>query len=692
VLAASSTDTTVTLTWTAATDDVGVTGYNVYAANGDLVDTTNALTSTIRSLTPATLYTFTVKAKDAAGNLSTGISVTISTTLSGQMVPVIDYLKIQYYLPGSQITFNNNVVKVNGTALNIAGLATDSYGLPYALPADIIVAMTAIGYLKVGSSGSLVTALHQGLNSLGYNCPQNSSVYDTTTQSAVKLFQELTGLYVDGVAGPDTRTMLSTVISQKNSGWLSRGMISGDVSILQNDLYTLGYYLYDADERFGELTHNAVCSFQNLRFPTKDGIVKPEVRTALNTALSANEGSLSVAGTTANSVTLNVTKGVRKKIRVMKNGTPALPDYDIKDQEASAGSVTIDRLDSNQLYEFRLVRRNGIQEDSVPGGTQGTGYVYNPQDFGMDNANYKPSISVSSNNDIAFNDRGVTWHYISENEYTTCKNLIDYLNAEVGGLTNEEISLAAGNHLNGNNINLSVDELSLLYSYDPWGVKVYLTYKNDEELTKGVFKSLYGRDTKYYSWLDGSWQETDNWTSSGYSEADAALTCQPIPGNLVTLVTVGLAAATVYILGAELALFVEGVSLFGFRNALTMYTNNALQSAVNYQKGLYEPGGRVATVEELIAMMNQRPNVTAQFAKGDALSYLQAQEAEASHLMMENGVSNILIRQDVATRRTVFHEWLHRYLQLRNGGNMRPGEDDMIETFLNRFVNTLKLQ
>ncbi len=256
-----------------------------------------------------------------------------------------------------------------------------------------------------------------------------------------------------------------------------------------------------------------------------------------------------------------------------------------------------------------------------------------------------------------------------------------------------DMQILGPRHLKGNeNLNLIAEQIALLFSYDPWGAKIYLTYKENEELTKNVFQILYNKEPKHYSLIDGSWTETDNWTSSdSYSEADVYLTCTQAPLNLVQLVTAGLVAATVYILGAEVALFIEGVSLFGFRNAIVMYTNNALQSAVNYQKGLYETGGRVATVEELIAMMNQRPDVTAQFAKGDALSYLQAQEAEASHLMVENGISSILIRQDVATRRTVFHEWLHRYLQLRNGGNI-PGEDEMIESFLNRFANTLKLQ
>lgn len=78
-LAASGTTSSSTnLTWTASTDNVGVTGYNVY--NGaTLVTTVTGLTYTVTGLTASTAYVFTVKAKDAAGNLS-AVSNTANVT------------------------------------------------------------------------------------------------------------------------------------------------------------------------------------------------------------------------------------------------------------------------------------------------------------------------------------------------------------------------------------------------------------------------------------------------------------------------------------------------------------------------------------------------------------------------------------------------------------------------------------
>ncbi|MGC0416431.1 glycosyl hydrolase family 18 protein [Embleya sp. AB8] len=65
------TSSTVSLAWTASTDNVGVAAYDVYR-NGTLAKTVAAGTTaaTIDALSPVTTYTFTVKARDAADNAS----------------------------------------------------------------------------------------------------------------------------------------------------------------------------------------------------------------------------------------------------------------------------------------------------------------------------------------------------------------------------------------------------------------------------------------------------------------------------------------------------------------------------------------------------------------------------------------------------------------------------------------------
>ncbi|MFF5209668.1 YbhB/YbcL family Raf kinase inhibitor-like protein [Streptosporangium sp. NPDC000396] len=61
--------TSVTLAWNASTDNIGVTGYNVYR-DGTKFATVPDLTATADGLTPNTAYSFTVEAFDANGNTS----------------------------------------------------------------------------------------------------------------------------------------------------------------------------------------------------------------------------------------------------------------------------------------------------------------------------------------------------------------------------------------------------------------------------------------------------------------------------------------------------------------------------------------------------------------------------------------------------------------------------------------------
>ncbi|WP_276877839.1 reprolysin-like metallopeptidase [Chryseobacterium joostei] len=82
-LAASGTTSTSTnLSWSGATDNVGVTGYDVYQGIS-LIGSTASTSYTATGLTPSTTYSFSVKAKDAAGNASSSSNTVSVTTLAG---------------------------------------------------------------------------------------------------------------------------------------------------------------------------------------------------------------------------------------------------------------------------------------------------------------------------------------------------------------------------------------------------------------------------------------------------------------------------------------------------------------------------------------------------------------------------------------------------------------------------------
>ncbi|WP_223596497.1 fibronectin type III domain-containing protein [Neobacillus bataviensis] len=84
----------VTLTWDAASDDTGVTGYTIYK-NGEKVSskytTTNQTGFTVTGLTPAKEYTFKIEAADATGNrTSDGPKANVTTDGSAdETAPVL---------------------------------------------------------------------------------------------------------------------------------------------------------------------------------------------------------------------------------------------------------------------------------------------------------------------------------------------------------------------------------------------------------------------------------------------------------------------------------------------------------------------------------------------------------------------------------------------------------------------------
>ncbi|CAM3981207.1 MULTISPECIES: VPS10 domain-containing protein [Flavobacterium] len=80
--ASGTTGTSTNLSWSASNDNVGVSGYDVYRGT-TLIGTASGTTYSATGLTAATNYSFYVKAKDAAGNVSSAsntVNVTTSST------------------------------------------------------------------------------------------------------------------------------------------------------------------------------------------------------------------------------------------------------------------------------------------------------------------------------------------------------------------------------------------------------------------------------------------------------------------------------------------------------------------------------------------------------------------------------------------------------------------------------------
>lgn len=82
LVASNPTSNSVDLNWTASTDNVGVTGYDVFV-NGSYKTTIVSNSGTVSGLASSTPYTFYVVAKDLSGNSSPQSNVATATTLAG---------------------------------------------------------------------------------------------------------------------------------------------------------------------------------------------------------------------------------------------------------------------------------------------------------------------------------------------------------------------------------------------------------------------------------------------------------------------------------------------------------------------------------------------------------------------------------------------------------------------------------
>jgi endonuclease I/chitodextrinase len=114
-----TTQTTTTLSWSPSTDNVGVTGYDVFK-NGAFLSTTVSSTYNVTSLTASTSYSFTVKAKDAAGNNSASSSAITVTTQSGGGGGNANELFFSEYVEGSSYNKALEIANFTGTVINLS--------------------------------------------------------------------------------------------------------------------------------------------------------------------------------------------------------------------------------------------------------------------------------------------------------------------------------------------------------------------------------------------------------------------------------------------------------------------------------------------------------------------------------------------------------------------------------------------
>lgn len=187
--------------------------------------------------------------------------------------------------------FNEEIYKIEGELPSEEDIVTDE------IIKDIIddyenIIDTYVSYSRPLSLkspqmyGTDVKEVQKRLNALGYSAGTADGYFGPTTDKAVRRFQTVNGLSVDGSVGPATWNKLFSSSAKPNSSSGSSGytrplslkspqMYGDDIKKVQSKLNTLKYNAGTADGYFGPTTDKAVKRFQTVNGISADGSVGP---------------------------------------------------------------------------------------------------------------------------------------------------------------------------------------------------------------------------------------------------------------------------------------------------------------------------------------------------------------------------------------------------------------------------------
>ncbi|GEM45478.1 glycosyl hydrolase [Deinococcus cellulosilyticus] len=198
LISPSKTSSSVNLSWTASSDNCGVTAYEVYQ-NGTLKTTVTSGTSTsITGLTPNTTYAFKVRARDAANNLSAFTADLNVTTDPGAVnIPGTVTTSGGAIANGTSKSFPVNVTSAGTYRLSIQNSSTLNSRL-------INVSFNGINYDLASDAGQTVIADFP-------NVGTGAKTIVITAKSDSVVIGSITGTNLTGGNPCDTDTQAPTV-------------------------------------------------------------------------------------------------------------------------------------------------------------------------------------------------------------------------------------------------------------------------------------------------------------------------------------------------------------------------------------------------------------------------------------------------------------------------------------------------
>jgi hypothetical protein len=347
--ATATSDSSVSLSWTAATDNVGVTDYHIFR-NGTQVGTSTTTSYTDNGLLSNTKYTYYVTAQDAAGNGSTP-SNSVSLTTSVAQCPCSIW---QDGTPTGAFESNDPNAQTLGVQFQAAssGFIT---GVRFYKEADNTGAHTGSLWSSAGTllaSGTFSNETASGWQELDFSSPVAVTAGTTYVASY----------------------FTSTGYPAATSGGLAAAVTNGPLTALAGG----GVYAYGSSNTFPTSTYNNNNYWVDVVYsPTASGATAPGAPTGVSA--TAGDGSAAVSWTAPNnggsaitSYTVTPFIGSAAQTPVTVSGSPP------------ATSATVTGLTNGTAYTFTVSATNSV----------GTGSASSPSNAVTPNA--APSVTTVS--------------------------------------------------------------------------------------------------------------------------------------------------------------------------------------------------------------------------------------------------------------------------------------------------------
>jgi endonuclease I/chitodextrinase len=235
----------IDVSWTASTDNIGVTGYEVFV-DGNLITITSSTSITISGLDSNTMYSFTVLAKDLVNNKSAESPAVFGTTLEDTEAP-----SIPINLVVSDETDSSFKITWNESTDNTAVTGYDIY-LDGIFNGTTAIISYTITNLSVSTSYAVTVLAKDAVNNQSeQSSPVNGTTTDGSSNGATELFFSE---YVEGSANNKALEIANvtnstinlsgyTIKRQTNGGgaWLTPlDLSSGSVtSIVPGDVFVV---------------------------------------------------------------------------------------------------------------------------------------------------------------------------------------------------------------------------------------------------------------------------------------------------------------------------------------------------------------------------------------------------------------------------------------------------------------------